>query len=358
MEKLDQVLTNKKIDIAEDINRIIEKSHTMGHLLPKYVLPKLPPREVLEEAQVVSIEYSSNIEDFISFGKSGHKKFNWRRPQFIHEGNHLRCIMPPGADYSYHYIQLFETAAKFYRTHLSIRSQHPTFGQGLEFVRSLVRDEIKPADVVILGYVEHLFVHSDLTWEVQNGVGYRTFSIGDFEILLIGFELSYWGDIGGHLVRVLAEKNVSDWVIYVGKLGALDQSVIPNRTVATGNISLLEGREISWKSRLNVDLSSVETDICLLTGQTHATEPSTLDESVEWLKEFSLRADLVDPEIGRMAVAAEESGITFDYLHIVSDNLAGGYEQGLFEEHFGEVKSSRRECLKLIESILAQSFVR
>lgn len=358
MTELDQVLTNKKIDIAEDLNRLVERSHTMGHLLPKYVLPKLPPREVLEKTQVVSIIHSLNIQDFISFGKSGHKKFNWRRPHFIHEEKHLKCIMPPGVDYTHHYVQLFETAAKFYGTQLSFQRPPLAPEQGLEFVRSLVRDDIEPSDVVILGYVEHLFAPSDLIWEVQNGIGYRTFSIGDFKILLIGFELSYWGDIGGHLIRVLAEKNVSEWVIYVGKLGALDQSVIPNRTVATGNISLLEGREISWKGRLNVDLSSIETEIHLLTGQTHVTEPSTLDESVEWLKEFSLRADLVDPEIGRMAVAATESGIAFDYLHIVSDNLAGGYEHGLFEEHFGEVKSSRRECLKLIEDILTQSFVR
>lgn len=350
-------LTNTKIALVEGINRTAECAHTMGPLLSKYVLPKVPPRAVLTAAETVNIVYSSDIEDFRSVGKQGHKNFNWRRPRFVAEyDNQLTCILPPGQDYTHHYVELLKTAAQFYESELDFARPLLTTQEGLDFMRSLVREDLGSFDAVVLGYVEHLFVEGEVSWDVRRGVGYRTFDLNGFRILLIGFELSYWGDIGGQLVQVLAERGITDWVIYVGKLGALHADVVPNRTIATGSVSIVEGSEVSWVSRLIPEVASDDAGITVLTGQVHATEPSTLDETVEWLRRNSARASLVDPEIGRMAAAARDAGITFDYLHVVSDNLSGGYEHGLFDEHFGEIKASRGRCLQLIERILVRSF--
>ncbi|UTT39886.1 hypothetical protein NMP99_00775 [Glutamicibacter mishrai] len=356
MNPLNTALSNRSIQVEANIDRSVEAEHTMGPLLAKYVLPKVPSREQLSQVNSVQIRQSSDIDEFSSVGKSGHKRFNWRRPSFKFMGANMACVVPPGADYTYHYSKLLETAAKFYDLDFSIQKEEVTSEQTLQFVISLLRPKIGRYDSVLLGYVESLFIGDDHTWEIVNGVGYRTVELNGFSVLILGFELSYWGDIGGQLVAALAELGVSDWVVYVGKLGTLDPGVVPNFNIATGTRSVIEGHEVSWNTRLQgFDIPDIK-NVGVLRNQLHITEPSTLDETVSWLQKNQGTVNLVDPEIGRMASSAIDRGITFDYLHIVSDNLSGGYDHGLFDEHFGDVKVLRNECLSLIESILRLSF--
>ena len=60
--------------------------------------------------------------------------------------------------------------------------------------------------------------------------------------------------------------------------------------------------------------------------------PSTLAETSSWFKRARAVAEYVESEIGYMAKASVDSGITFSYLHIVSDNLAQHYSENLSNE--------------------------
>ena len=137
------------------------------------------------------------------------------------------------------------------------------------------------------------------------------------------------------------------------KLGTLRPGLEPNQWVATGSTSSVEGRTVSWTSRLAI---AAGREPRLLVEQRHVTLASTLDETVSWYETAADEFDLVDPEIGQMAVACTDAGIGFDYLHVVSDNLTGEYASGLYEERAHGVREARLERLRLIESLLIQSF--
>jgi hypothetical protein len=173
------------------------------------------------------------------------------------------------------------------------------------------------------------------------------------QLVLLGCEFSYWGDLAGALVTVLAAREVPR-IVYIGKLGALDPTRPPNRFSATGTRSLFAGRLIEWDSRLVEHAASFEE---VLTKQVHATVPSLLDETLTWYAASKGQIDLVDPEIGHMAMAAIAAGIEFDYLHIISDNLGGGYPHGLYGERCEDVTAKRAQRVAIIEEVLKRSLL-
>src|SRR5699024_11435031 len=78
-------------------------------------------------------------------------------------------------------------------------------------------------------------------------------------------------------------------------------------------------------------------------------------ETRTWLDQHRAHFDVVDPEIGHMALAATTANVPFDYLHIVTDNLNGAHDHGLYDERSTPVATRRRRCLHHIETILHRS---
>lgn len=83
-----------------------------------------------------------------------------------------------------------------------------------------------------------------------------------------------------------------------------------------------------------------------------ATVATTLCEDQEWLRTLSSRAKWVDCEIGDMAKASNELGISFRFLHVVSDNLCTPGGDDLSDEDTPRVIEKRKPLYKEIVSIL------
>lgn len=167
-------------------------------------------------------------------------------------------------------------------------------------------------------------------------------------VTLLRCRVSFWGDLAGDLVRCLRDicGPSLDCVIYIGKLGALAKEHIPNRTLATGTKSYINGRFIEWKNPISENLiQGVATGL-------HYTSGSVLDEDKAWFEKMKDEFHWVEPEIGNMALAAEEKGVRFGFLHIVSNNLAGGFEFDLGNEREGVVVCDRSGLNGWIERIL------
>ena len=64
----------------------------------------------------------------------------------------------------------------------------------------------------------------------------------------------------------------------------------------------------------------------------HITCPSVVDETRDYIRKNSILGIFIDPEIGHMAKACNESKIQFSYLHIISDNVAKLHKQNLSNE--------------------------
>ena len=71
------------------------------------------------------------------------------------------------------------------------------------------------------------------------------------------------------------------------------------------------------------------------------------------MDKYQDKYDFVDPEIGHMAKAANENGISFGYLHIISDNLNKNYKEDLSNEREGSVIEKRKKLIGEIRKALA-----
>ncbi|RMG77946.1 MAG: hypothetical protein D6707_10545, partial [Bacteroidetes bacterium] len=129
-------------------------------------------------------------------------------------------------------------------------------------------------------------------------------------------KFSIWGSIGYDFIHFLSKNTKFSTFIYVGKLGTLFENIKPNKYIATGEQSYVNGKIITWNNIFkNLD------DKQVVVGK-HVTCPSVLDETIDQIDIYKYKGDFIDPEIGNMAVACTELGKQFSYLHIISDNVA------------------------------------
>lgn len=324
--------------------------HTMDDNLVHYVLPKCPS-DLLGASRHVRVTISHNLADLNGTAKLDGKAFNWRRPKFEFSNGTLTCTVSPGTDYVYHYARLLGTACQLLGVEPTMEVGLPEPDDAYAYMDRWLPASLPQSEVVILGYVERLLTEEGGAWQFESGFGWRHITVKDTPVLMLGCEFSYWGDLAGALVSVLASRGTT-WVVYVGKLGTLNQADVPNRHVATGASSLVEGENVCWESHLNLEGADSRF---ILTQQRHATTPSIIDETRRWYEELHSFYDLVDPEIGRMANAANAAGIWYDYLHVVTDNLSGHHEEGLYFERHPDIMASRLKCLNIITAILRRS---
>jgi len=317
----------------------------MGHRLADYVLPKVPVDLLLACRGRALVRGGTDLGLANGVKREG-KLFNWRRPHFAAKEGTLQCFVAPGRDYVYHYGGLIATACHLLRVPASVELELPTHDDPIEFMRRWLPATLPRVDIVVLGYVQRILMSHRQPWMCESGFGWASLDL-PVNVALVGCEFSFWGDLAGALVSVLADRGTKH-VIYVGKLGSLDAACGPNQYVATGTSSLVEGRLITWAT--NLDLA-IMPEPGVLSAQAHITVPSTLDETTAWYAEHKGSVHVVDPEIGRMAVAAIDAGICFDYIHIISDNLSGQYAHGLYDERSAVITTDRQQCLARIDRI-------
>jgi hypothetical protein len=333
---------------------VTTEAHTMGERLADYVLPKVPV-ELLTATGGRAWVYPNRSLSFLLGGeKRQGKRFNWRRPYFTVADQVLHCVVPPGRDYTHHYTQLLRSACALVGLPDDrVTTEPPALGQGLEFVDHWLPADLPAHDLIVLGYVEPLFRDHTTDWIHQPGFGWRTARVSSATVLLLGCEFSFWGDLAEDLVTALAARGHTRRVVYVGKLGGLQPNMVPNTLIVTGTTTRLEDHALTWGSALDLN----DAPSTLRSGVRHVTVPSVMDETRAWFHAHRDAFDIVDPEIGHMARAASTAGVPFDYLHIVTDNLNGIYEHGLYAERSAPVATLRRRCLRDIETILHRSLV-
>jgi hypothetical protein len=321
-------------------------NHTMGANLTHYVLPKV--NMALRPRDNVTID-TTHLTSEMSTSKLRGKPFNWRRPVFRRSGAEVTCFLVPGCDYVYHYSRLISTAASILQVPIRLKANIPS-QQAMRKFMSETLPELPKSDAIVLGYVHKLFVPTK--WQGSGTWRYATVNIGTCKILLLGCEFSYWGNMAGALIDEIAARRVSEWVIYLGKLGGMQDSMEPNTLLATGNQSTVLGQNIRWDTRL--------MDVALASGamySRHVTVPSVLDETIEWVANARRYFDVVDPEIGHMGISASRNSILFDYLHLVTDNLVLNHHHGLHNERDDAIVDARDELIKASEAILIRAII-
>lgn len=320
--------------------------HTMGEYLEGYIAIKMPSiiEKIAAEKVVVRGVYRRDAWLSYAAEKSG-KIFNWKRPTYeVCGARCLLCNCFPGVDYVSHYAQLISAYSKIKRFKMRVDVEYPAVQDIVSTLKCKTNLlKVPRSDIVILGIVHNFFHHEEFCGD--GDFMWKYVKVRGRSIVYLGCKFSIWGDIAGYVLRVLAENNGLDTLIYIGKLGTLRDKE-PNRLIATGDSSSIDKRKVAWKNIFS-DIS----DGSVIHGK-HVTLPSVLQETKDWLRDNEEEFDFVDPEIGRIALAAQDVGVNFSYLHIISDSLKNKYPENLSNERKDAIVGKRIYLSKKIRDIL------
>ncbi|GII96725.1 hypothetical protein [Sinosporangium siamense] len=274
------------------------------------------------------------------------KLFNWERPTVEVRGRDLAVKAFPGADYVHHYGLIISTyLAMTGRSADNVAYQLPDPVLCRAAVEQL--DLALDGDLVIVGWaLEHL-APTGAVWTHGPGYAWHAARLHGQRVVYLGFRHSIWGDVAGWVVGRLAELGARA-VVYVGKVGALTAQTEPNAMLATGGESLIDGSLIAWNDFFG-GFAAAQPGV---QRGVHVTSPSILLENRDWLARHAEHA-FVDPEIGPMGAAACRAGISFGYLHVVSNNLAHHYAADLSNERHRDVVQRRTVLVGRIRDIIA-----
>lgn len=320
--------------------------HTMGDSLHQYIQMKL--HHLVECAQYEHIHVCGRHDrhtSVVSKREKDNKLVNWQRPTAaVHDRTLvLQCF--PGRDYVRHYASLTATyMALSGGNPLAVTYELPASKDIRASLISEGLDTISLESTVVIGKVEEsLVLLNTSTWNHSSGYIWATDK--SIKTTFLGCKFSFWGDICGHLTRLLHQKGVKR-LLFLGKLGSLRGHHAPNEILSTGNLTILNGRPVTWWNGLSRCFCGEQN---VATGR-HITLYSVLRETTRWLAK-NPDYDFVDPEIGHMANAAVSVNVEFAYLHIVSDNLARKYAEDLSNERLDSVLRKRRLLQKQVNRI-------
>lgn len=340
------------INNINDFLNILEtkpEDHTMGNSLERYLDIKIPSALKQNDFNRIVVRSVFDRTEGISTGEKNDKLFNYMRPTVFMKDMtaYVNCF--PGFDYVFHYANIMKTYFGIKNINVPIEISLPTEIQCCDELINSGLCEIPTVDTVIMGYVESLqFLSSESNWKGEKNFLWKSVQTNHCKAILLGCKHTYWGEIAGKIVMQLAKMGVKK-VIYSGKLGTLSSDIKPNYMLATGNRSILpNGQEVTWKN-----IFTSVTDSRVFSG-VHITVPSVLQETKSWLSLHQGKAIYVDPEIGHMANAANQCGIAYSYLHIVSDNLSKKFASDLSNERKKEVISERRHLTQIIGKYILQ----
>lgn len=327
--------------------------HTMGESLFNYIDPKVHHLLKKKEFKNIWIVGDPDRTGAVSKYEKRDKLFNWQRPTAAIQGEDLYIKVFPGREYVKHYATLIGTYFALQKKDPKhVHYVLPDEKIAWKALTSSNLKEVPKGDVAILGYgLEQLIGEEEIQWEGKGNFSWVKKQIGDKTVVFIGCKHSYWGDIAGRIVSLLAKQGFSQ-VIYVGKVGGMNDSGIPNQTLATGDSSFVDGETIRWKNLFDF----AKDDAQVIFGE-HYTIPSVMNETKEWLEKNKNFA-FVDNEIGFMAKAAQSEDIQFSYLHIISDNLNGGFEEDLTNERGTAAKEHRTKILQKAKTLIEASLVK
>lgn len=323
--------------------------HSMGDSLNKYIQIKIHHLLIEKEYDKIIVKGKYDRWATISNSEKTDKRFNWKRPTARVNGNNIHILCFPGQDYVIHYglivfYYFYINKLKIPKITLNIPSEELC---NETLVNETNIKSLPKQDVVIMGYIDKL-VGDFPDWEGEGDFRWKRFYIYNQRVALLGCRFSYWADISGRVLKYLANQGTK-LVIYMGKLGSLDESHIPNQHLATGEESLVDGDLIKWKNPFEDNNSN------FIKEGKHITLPSILMETKDWVDQ-SKDYSFVDPEIGFMAKASLEEDVGFGFLHIISDNLKKEFKEDLSNEREKSVLNKRELIINEIRKALNRVF--
>lgn len=332
-----------------------EKTHSMGQALGRYVSIKMHHlirinHECFSRVRVIG-NYDRSIH--VSKDEKTGKLFNSKRPTAFLDGDILYLCCFPGHDYVRHYANLVVTYFQSIEEQKLV-SYICASNAGVERAfESTNLSQMPDSDIILYGNIERLGLFEEKEFEGDGDFLWKEGKIGSHRVVLLGCKFSVWGDAGYSLIHSIAKEHPFKAFIYVGKLGSLDSSIIPNQCLATGSKSFIGTDFFEWR---NIFQDVVKERENVVVGN-HVTCPSVIDETKEVVQGFQKLGVFIDPEIGYMAKACIELEKEFSYLHIVSDNVVKSSIENLSNERDLDIREKRKKLFLEVGEIIKKVYL-
>lgn len=287
---------------------------------------------------VVTGEYDRN--SIIANNEKGGKITNWQRPTAEINSSDLIIKCFPGRDYVRHYASLIKTYLHAKHINKDVFFILPEEAECIKTLKELKLHEIPLDKTVILGSGLPDIFPGD-SWQKTSAMIWSKNS--ELQSAALIFEFSFWGDIFGHICRILSESGVKN-IIYTAKAGSINENLVPNKSIVTGHSSFINGQYIEWDPFLK--RFETDDDINLVD---HCCSASMVYESKQWVKKMN-HFDIVESEIGYGAKACLEHDVQFSYIHFISNSLTVKYDEDLSNERSEQIVKKREKIKKIIRN--------
>jgi hypothetical protein len=336
------------------------ENHVMGHSLERYLRQRIHQDIANGEWSVIIVagEIRRPPRATVATWEKSNKPLDFQRPTAtVVDATTIQLNCVPSSSYLQHYASVVATYLLMIGKPNPVRCIAPPESDLSECLLRSNLPNLGPADVVLIGQDYRLLSMTDEPWPPPASSERDLFVWQKFQspkgktIALLGCKESFWGETSGLMIRLLQRTSGVKCVIYVSKAGSLAPAYRPNEWIATGEECVLGSEHIRWTNVLKDYLNYP----IIATGKL-VTVSSPLCETQEWLREWQKTCSWVDCETGHMAKATQDLGLDFGYLHVVSDNLGGRFEENLSNEDTEAVAGKREILYEDMVSIL-HSFV-
>lgn len=354
-------------DSIKNVPFALENYHTMGSVLTKYVLQKIPynlikyyldnnlPIEIYGifpnhfKIYAKKILKENDIKEVKFHYFSSVKKFNFIRPKFFELNNKLAIAVNPGKDYIYHYASFIKYLISLFKI-----NKHKVNIYRFPFAELVIGDLtginsfIKKNDRVLIGYVNEIKERIDKDTNIykiklietnnnQFYTSYRYLLPNKSVLNLLGVKFSFWGDISAKLASEICQKEVKE-IIYIGKLGCLTKiKDIYSKIFSPSRFLIVKENEVlSIVSNLKNNFLNFYP---YLNSGSHISVPTVIEETIiqrEIAQKFYVKS--IDNEISQIAHMVylfnlnRRNKISFSAIHMATDYLKNK------DDHFDFVK--------------------
>ncbi|KAI9146802.1 CRAL-TRIO domain-containing protein C3H8.02 [Paramyrothecium foliicola] len=319
-------------------------NHTMSHALVEYCLKRLPIPH-LERLAHFKIPFELHAAPFQVLRKHHkafgfdwverlvwrthdlHKPYNFIRPELLLARKsctkRLVAILTimPGEDYIRHYASILEVAQHAGAIPGNDKPIHcvlyPHLTKSIMNWTGLTElaANVEPGDVVVLGFVAELLLRftalvptSQVIWRQDS----EYYSLVRLEIRpgvifsLVGAKYSYWGNLGGIIVKELAARRPRA-ICYVAKQGTLvSPDDIHSRIYSPTRYCIFDKGEACWHGDDHpaLPINPISSRFPTFDRGLHASTPTIVEQDVEFRTQLTSHGAVsIDNELAQMAKA-------------------------------------------------------
>ncbi|ATY65128.1 oxidoreductase domain-containing [Cordyceps militaris] len=319
-------------------------NHTMSYALIEYCLSRLPMQhlerlgqlKIPVELHAAPFQYLQKhhgafgfdwVERFVWRTHDLHKPYNFLRPELLlaQESGSQRIValltIMPGEDYIRHYASILEVAqhdGAISSHHGPIRCVlYPHLTQSMMAWTGLTELSlsVEPGDILILGFVAELlprFASLVPTARVIGRQDAQYYGLVRLELRpglvfsLIGAKYSYWGNLGGRVVRELAARRPRA-ICYIAKQGTLLSPGDIHRTIySPTRYCVFDKGQACWHGddHSALPINPLSSRFPTFDRGLHVSTPTIVEQDVDFRTQVEAHgASSVDNELAQMARA-------------------------------------------------------